>query len=83
VETKETIIKEVVAAKEASKILSKHGGAHNRPEWLMDEPQVSVGGLLDNHCGNNMHENPKYGRYVHRRRRKKERQEKSAQLRHI
>jgi hypothetical protein len=23
---------------------------------------VSVGGLLDKHCGNNIHENPKYGR---------------------
>jgi hypothetical protein len=25
---------------------------------------VSVGGLLDKKCGNNIHENPKYGRWV-------------------
>jgi hypothetical protein len=29
-----------------------------------DEPQVSVGGLLDRHFGYNFHENPKYGGYA-------------------
>jgi hypothetical protein len=45
----------------------------NRPKWLRDEPQVSVGGMLDKHCGNSIHENPKYGRCVQQKKKKKTR----------